>query len=696
MKAYQALLPMLCLGLSAVAQHDSVDLHTGLREVVVTGLTGDTKLKETATPMSVISNRALRQTAATNLIDALSRQPGLSQVSTGAGISKPIIRGLGYNRVVVVNGGVRQEGQQWGDEHGIEADADNVAAVEILKGPASLMYGSDAMAGVLILRQPHPLVEGEVRANVGAEYHTNNGLKGYTVGAAGNQGGWVWNAHWASKAAHAYRNAYDGYVPGSQFAQQSTSAMIGRDGTWGHSHLTVDHFYFTPSIVEGERDSTTGQLLPSDDGVSYAHGLPYQRVSHTKAVWENDIATRQGRLRAVVGYQQNRRREYEEAPDLYGLYLRLHTVNYDVRWQSSLGAWSTAVGMGGMWQRSENLGEEFLVPDYGLFDVGAYATAQREWQRWTFSGGLRVDRRNLQAQALEEEGVLRFNDLTRHFEALTGSAGAVFHLLPQLDLRFNVARGFRSPSISELSSNGIHEGTLHYELGNANLKAEYSRQVDVGVDWSRGIVSARLSLFANHIDNFIFSHRVDTVLVPGRLTYRYDAGQARLMGMEAVVDIHPTADWHVGSSFSLVDAQLMDQPADRRYLPLTPAPRWTADAKYYLPFASDCSPFLVVELEHNFRQSHVYSADDTETPTPAYTLLNLSAGFNLMLRGQKVAEIVLVANNLTDCAYQHHLSRLKYTEVNPVTGRRGVYNMGRNVMLRVTVPLQLRRQPPTE
>ena len=190
MKKTIFILSLLCIGITATAQEhhkhhhhehpsDSTDVffrHLKLNELVVTGVTGDTKLKNSTAPISIVSGKELRQTTSTNIIDAIAKQPGVAQITTGSGISKPIIRGLGYNRIIVMNEGIRQEGQQWGDEHGIEIDGQNVGSVEILKGPASLMYGSDAMAGVLILHGAPILPEGEMKATFSTEYQTNNGL----------------------------------------------------------------------------------------------------------------------------------------------------------------------------------------------------------------------------------------------------------------------------------------------------------------------------------------------------------------------------------------------------------------------------------------------------------------------------------------------------------------------------------------
>ena len=305
MKTSYVMLSLLCCAMTMTAQNhrmgndgrqaaDSTDVfyqHLQLNEVMVTGVTGDTKLKHSTTPISVVTGKELRQTSSTNVIDAVAKQPGMAQVTTGGGISKPIIRGLGYNRIIVMNEGVRQEGQQWGDEHGVEVDGNGVGSVEILKGPASLMYGSDAMAGVLILHDAPSPMEGEVRANISTEYQTNNGLFAYSLNGAGNHGGFVWDARFSDKMAHAYKNKYDGYVPGSQFRERAGRLMLGLDKKWGHSHLTWTCFHLTPSIVEGERDEETGELERDETyGLkTYHKTLPFQQVKHYKAVWDNSF-----------------------------------------------------------------------------------------------------------------------------------------------------------------------------------------------------------------------------------------------------------------------------------------------------------------------------------------------------------------------------------------------------------------------
>ena len=721
MKTIYFILPLLCICTAVAAQdsikthhhaEDSTDMfyrHLNLNEVTVTGVTGDTKLKHATAPVSIVSPQVLRATASTNIIDAIAHQPGVSQLTTGGSISKPIIRGLGYNRVVVMSEGVRQEGQQWGDEHGVEVDGSSVNSVEILKGPASLMYGSDAMAGVVILHSKPTLAEGDMRANVSSEYQTNNGLFNYNLSIAGNQHGFVWDARFSDKMAHAYKNKYDGYVPGSQFRERAGRLMLGVDKTWGHSRLTWTAYHLTPGIVEGERNPETGELECSTNNVkTYGKSLPFQQVKHYKLVWDNSLSLSSGYLKAIIGYQQNRRQEFEESADEYELFFKLHTLTYDLRYLThEWDGWKFSTGIGGMYQKSGNEGEEYLIPDYRLFDFGIYATTTKAiGDSWTLNGGVRYDHRRLHGDELIEDGDMRFTDFSRHFNGLTGSIGAVCNINKHFNVRLNLARGFRTPNMSELSSNGVHEGSIRYELGNQQLKAEYSLQADLGIDFTSRYVSAQVALFANRIDNYIFTHRLNQEIEEGYLTYAYTQGDARLLGFEAGIDFHPVHSIHFSNSFSYVDARLMHASADTKYLPFTPAPHWASELKWELFHHSHTTVnhhhttdaahrsllnnlYVAAGLDCYLKQTHIYSADDTETKTPGYALLSLSAGSDIQVKGRKVAELYITADNLLDKAYQNHLSRLKYADVNAATGRRGIFNMGRNITFKIVVPLSL-------
>ena len=694
-------------------KHDSImhqpitESPVKLDEVVVTGLTGYQRLREQPAPVAIVTHRQLETQPSTNIIDAISRQPGVSQVTTGSGISKPVIRGLGYNRVVVVNDGIRQEGQQWGDEHGVEIDAASVHSAEILKGPASLMYGSDAMAGVIVFRGDPIMPLGEMQGNLSTGYQSNSGLFDYSLNFAGNKSGFVWNSRYSGKAAHSYRNAYDGYVYGSAFKEQAFTQMLGYNHSNGHTHLTLDYYHLTPGIVEGERDEVTGALTAPDGftGKGYGTPLPYQQIHHYKAVLDNLWNIGGGNLKFILGYQQNQRQEYEESRDDYGLYLRLHTINYDLRYQlPEFGGWRTAAGINGMWQRSQSLGSEFLIPSYHLFDYGLFATASRKFGGTSLSGGVRYDHRRLHSNAMADteegnsnEASMRFNDFKRSFNGFSASVGLAQVILPGLNAKLNVSTGFRAPNISELASKGEHEGTSRYEIGNADLKPEHSWQIDLGADYTSDVASAELSLFANRISNYIFAEKLvdasgNAVVIDGTPAYKFTSGNARLLGGEARVDVHPIAGLHIGNSFSYVNSVQLNQPADSKYLPLTPAPRWLADVRYEFVCNGKTfdNLFVKVESDCNLRQNHYCAANNTETATPSYTLFNVYAGTDVLLHGKRLFSIYLSCENVTDKAYQNHLSRLKYLDENNATGRVGVYNMGRNFTVKLVVPIDFK------
>ncbi len=655
-----------CLLAVSVKAQDTTDVfnrHLHLEGVVVTGLTGDSKLSETPSPVSVLDANTLRSNASGNIIDAIAREPGVSQISTGGGISKPVIRGLGFNRVVVIADGIRQEGQQWGDEHGVEVDGNAVHSAEVIKGPASLMYGSDALAGVIIFHpEPNP-APGAFTGGFSSEFQSNSGLAAYSLYQGGNRNGVVWNLRFSDKYAHAYRNAADGLVPGTQFRERALTGRVGLNRKWGFSRVTLGYFHLTPGMTEGYEDG----VLEGPTG--YGMELPFQQVRHYKAVWDNTFIAGEGRIKALVGYQQNRRQEFEEDEKEAGLDFRLNTLNYDLKYISKdLDGWMLAAGIGGMYQESDNLGEEVLIPAYRLLDAGLFATATKAMDKFHFSGGIRGDLRALHSLAR----IGKFDDFSRRYFGLTGSAGIVYSPMDNLNIRANVARGFRAPNLSELGSNGVHEGTVRYECGNPDLKPEFSLQGDLGADFATKHLSLVAALFCNRIDHYIFAGRTDQV-ADGFAVYRYTAAGALLYGGEIALDVHPVHRLHLETRFSYVRGTF-----DGGDLPLMPAPRLGGEVKWELSHDGKVfnNSYIAFRVDHNWAQNHFLPG--TETATPAHTLLGLTAATDILVRDRRIATLSLIADNLTDAVYVDHLSRLKYV---------GIRNPGRNFTVKLEVPI---------
>ena len=218
-------------------------------EVVVTGVTGATKLKKVPFAVSVMCKEDFFQNTSSNIIESLTKIGGVSTLGTGPAISKPVIRGLSYNRVLTINDGVRQEGQQWGDEHGIEVDEASVNKIEILKGPASIIYGSDAMAGVVNIITNVPVPVNSIKANVSSNYQSNNNLRTINGNVGANHNGFSWNLYSSNKAAADYRNKYDGRVFNSKFRENNVGGYVGYNTNWGYSHLVFSNFNLKAGLV---------------------------------------------------------------------------------------------------------------------------------------------------------------------------------------------------------------------------------------------------------------------------------------------------------------------------------------------------------------------------------------------------------------------------------------------------------------
>lgn len=686
--------------------------------VTVTGVASATKVKQSAQPVSIVKRSELLQTSSTNIIDALGKMvPGVSGISTGPAVSKPVIRGLGYNRVVTVHDGVRQEGQQWGDEHGIEIDEYSIQKVEVLKGPASLFYGSDAMAGVIHIITNVPVEQGTLKGNLLGSYTDNNGMWGGSGNLAGHlKNGFNWNVYGSSKSAADYSNKYDGKVLNSRFYEKNFGGYVGINKSWGYSHLLVSSFNQKLGVVEGARDSVTGQFLAYPESAqahiatqqeqdSRSMMTPYQQINHFKIASDNNFSVGRDRIALNIGYQRNKRREFgdPDAPNTPGLYFDLQTINYSLQYNmAEKNGWKTSLGTTGMYQQNRNLAQEALIPAYNQFDAGLFVYSKKTFgDNLTLSGGLRGDIRTVKGFAYSDAGVLKFASFDKNFSNLSGSIGIGYNVNEDVTLKFNLARGFRAPSVSELSSNGAHEGTNRYEYGDRNLQTETSFQADAGIEVNKQHFSFAFNAFYNNIQHYIFYSKLSSVhggdsLVnlngEDLMAFQFRQAAATLVGFEVKFDLHPhPLDWlHFENSFSMVAGHFNQYFEGTNRLPFIPAPKFSSELRGDFRKAGNDSRnlYVKVDMDYTSMQDRIFSAYNTETVTPAYTLFNVGAGTEIISKGKVLFSVHVAVNNITDVAYQNHLSRLKYTDVNTVTGRMGVFNMGRNLNVKINVPLE--------
>jgi iron complex outermembrane receptor protein len=714
--------------------------HIDIHEIVITGTSRSMEVRKDPVPIITVDKKYMDQHLSTNIIDALARVPGVNAVTTGPNVSKPFIRGLGYNRILTLYDGVRQEGQQWGDEHGIEIDQFAIDRIEVIKGPASLTYGSDALGGVVNLLPSLPVPEGTVKGSVVSNYHTNNRQYALSTDIGGTKNGINWGGRITHKAAMNYQNKYDGRVYGTGFQETDVNAFAGINRHWGYSHLGFSLFDAIQEIPDGTRDSATRkftkqiseadtvrQIVSDGELNSYKISALHQRVQHYRLYSSNNFILGSSKLALKLGYQQSIRREFNHPlqQDIAGLYLFLQTYTYDAKFSlPEWHQWESTIGVNGMFQLNSDKGTRFIIPEYSLFDFGPFVYVKRAFHKLDLSGGFRYDNRffnnsemytktdpatgfETQVSKVNMLSATRvFSNYKHTFSGASGSIGATYNFNSKFLIKVNVARGFRAPNIAEISANGVHPGTNIYQLGNPNFLPEFSLQEDIGLAFSSDHVSGNLSLFNNDISNYIYNQKVlnsqkkDSIIVQGNQTFQFQAAKAQLYGAEFSLDIHPhPLDWlHFENAISLVyglNKGVNGIPLNdsTKYLPNIPPLHTNSELRVDIKKIGNrlATLYIKVGFEYYATQNRAYLANNTETPTNGYVLMNAGIGTDVKKKsGTKLFSIHLLVNNLLDAAYQSNLSRLKYFEKYPsnTSGRSGIYNMGRNFGVKVIIPFR--------
>jgi len=608
--------------------------------------------------------KTLEQKGASTLIDALATIPGVSQVSTGTSIGKPVIRGLTGNRVLVYSQGVRLENQQFGDEHGLGLNDSGVESVEVIKGPASLLYGSDALGGVLYFNPEKFANAHDFKADVSQKFFSN------TLGSETSFGAKTSSENWKFLARGAYDTHADYKIPAcdrvtnSRYDETDLKAGIG----YSKSNFSSVFRYNFNLLNLGIPGNGIAQQTTSHDP-----DFPRQKVYNQIFSLHNSLFLNQATLEADFGYIANDRSEFEESATP-SLHMKLHTLNYDLKYHfPKWGNWETIVGAQGMYQTNANFGTEFLIPDATVFDSGIFATGNYTWDKQALQAGIRYDNRQIvgNGHGFEgEEGY--FKAIDRSFDSFNAALGYKTDLGDKSVLRLNLASGFRAPNLAELTSNGVHEGTNRYEIGSASLINEQNVQADLNLEWKSKHVELFLNGFYNHISHYIYA-APSGEFIDGFNVYRYVQNDAMLYGGEAGIHFHPhPLDWlHVESSFSSVTGNR----SNGDYLPLIPANVWTNTVRAEFTYRSWLKEgFARIDVPSTFAQDNV---SGFETASKGYTLLNTGIGGKLVL-GKTAFRISVNGNNLLDKSYIAHLSRLKTD---------GIPNIGRNVSLAFSADL---------
>jgi iron complex outermembrane receptor protein len=609
--------------------------------------------------------KELQQKGTATLIEGLATIPGVSQVSTGTSIGKPVIRGLSGNRVLVYSQGVRMENQQFGDEHGLGLNDAGVESVEVIKGPASLLYGSDALGGVLYFNPEKFADANTFKANFSQKLFSNTLGSNSSLGLKTSTENWKFLARGSYNTHSDYRISGGDRVTNTRYNETDFKTGIGYSNSSFSSVLRYNYNKLDLGIPE---DGIAAQSSSKNTA------FPRQGVFNHLLSFNSIIYLKDSKLDVDLGYVANDRSEFEDS-DIAGLKMKLKTFNYDAKYHlPKMGKLESILGIQGMHQTNVNSGEEYLIPDAITNDFGVFGTINYEWDNNSaLQAGLRFDNRKI---STEEHGTIGdegyFKAVDESFDSFNASLGYKTNLADDLTLRLNLASGFRAPNLAELTSNGVHEGTNRYEVGNSDLKTEQNVQSDINLEYNNSHFEFFVNGFYNHINNYIYTSPTGAVLDSNDV-FNYIQDNAMLYGGEIGLHFHPhPLDWlHYETSFETVTGK--KQNGD--FLPLIPANNWNNTIKTEFKIKNWFETgFATLNFATTFNQENV---SGFETQSNGYTLVNLGLGGTVKL-GKTAFDVNLNGNNLFDKRYIAHLSRLKND---------GIPNIGRNIVLGVNFNL---------
>ncbi|QZE13769.1 TonB-dependent receptor [Halosquirtibacter laminarini] len=654
--------------------------HLKIDEVVVSGSTPVLQKQEV---MNVALLKMKDASIQNSLSETIASIPGVTQVTTGAAIGKPTIRGLSGTRIATYTHGIRLENQQWGAEHGLGVDATGIENIEVIKGPASLLYGSDALGGVLYLVDDRFVSSDTMKVEVGSSYNANTrGIDSYGKAYWSGEK-WSFNLSGSQRNHEDYTDGNGNVVNNTRFNTYDVTGKIGyRSKKWSSS-LTYDHLYEQYGINE---DGATG----GERGREMT--APYQPIRTDVVSSENIFYLPTSKIKLNLGYVLNHRQEIEgeeehehgheaeeehheeehegehhEDEEHVGLDMKLQTYTYNAQWVKSYGGVNEwIIGSQGMYQNNENLSEETLIPNTITKNIGLFSTYH--WgvsDRVSLLGGLRYDVQHMDSKL--DDGTHQ----QRTDGAATLSAGVHWSPSDNMSIKTNFSSGYRAPNIYELASNGSHPSANRYEIGNPNLEKEQAYQFDVAVSQQNDHFGWYANPFVNRIQDYIY-------LTPtgqekeGLPVYQYEQSNATLWGGEAGIHYHPhSMHWlHFNSDLSMVYSK--DDEGD--YIALTPATSINNKLAFDIPTKSTVELNLFVAYNYTFKQDRVAAY---ETPTDGYGLVNLGAKGTIHWLHRDF-QLDLSVNNLFDKAYTSHLSRYKDL---------GLLNMGRSVQLGLKIPI---------
>ena len=687
-----------------------------LQEVVVTERRSEAQ--QLLQVQTSLTGPALDATRGQSLGESLKTLPGLYTIQTGPSISKPVIHGLYSNRIVTLNNGVRQEDQQWGSEHAPQIDPFLASRLTVIKGAASIRYGSDAIGGVILVEpKAMPTVPGfggELNV-VGGTNGRQGTLSGYVEQALTRVAGLSWRLQGTLKRV-GYAKTPNYYLENSSYHENNVSGTLSYSRHRIGAEVFYSQFYTKVGLFSGAQVGSLADFYAAiarseplrQPAFSYALNRPYQQVQHNllkvRAFMRSD---RWGTLTATVARQQNLRREYDVLafsrstdPELY---LKLVTQTADLVWEHSpvktvdgetrhIGRFSGSVGFNGITQGNVRR-FLFLIPNYRNYGAGLFAIERYVRNHWTVEAGIRYDYRWLRAFFLDQS-TNTVTARTRNWRNPTGSLGVTYQVNSELSVSGNLSTAWRAPNVSDLYSDGLHQSAVAYERGNPNLKPEQAYNTNVSIEYTGQRLYLDLSLYANRIENYIYLKPDSVPIVRQRgvfPAYSYHQVEATFRGVDATIRYKLTNRLTFTSKTSLLFAY---DHTNHDYLVYIPPNRTDNGLRYELgtrnvtDLKRISGLFLSLTNQYVARQNRVPTVaqqqengqivftGDFASPPAAYALVGAEIGFSWRVNRQSV-NVILTGTNLLNRTYRDYLDRFRYFADEP----------GRMVMLILKWPL---------
>jgi len=652
--------------------------------------------ERTATIESSLIGKDLAATQGVSLGEGLKKITGITSLNTGSGISKPVIHGLHSNRILILNNGVRQEGQQWGSEHAPEIDPFIAGKLTVIKGASTVRYGADAIAGVILVEPKgfpkNPGITSEVNA-VGM----SNGLQGMVSavaegtsqkisGLSGRVQGTLKRSGNVSSPRYYLKNT------GSEECNYSFSAA------YSEKRIGIEIFYsqfntrigiFSASHIGNLTDlqrALTAEVPLEQAGFSYTIDKPYQMIEHELFKTEVNFHAREnGRFSLVYARQYNLRNEYDKhkalndsiaSLNLPELHLEITTHTIDLTWeQKNRVPFQSQLGVTGMKQGNTYEGR-FFIPNFLNEGIGAFGISKWQKDKLQVEAGARYELRHLQIYRYKQNALLMPEHI---YNNLSGSVGATYKLNENLALTANAASAWRPPQASELYSNGLHHGAAAVEIGDEDLLPEKAWCFIGSLNYQGNQNSLEVSPYFNYIRDFInlTPQLPPTLTIRGAFpTFYYKQVNASFKGIDVSFSLSIFEYLQIKTRTSILRAvnettheYLIQMPADKYETTLEH--KWK-DRKHIR------ETFLSATLLYTNKQWRVPADSDFASPPQAYTLLSVNVSTQLHI-GKQVIELGMTISNLLNTTYRDYMNRFRYY----------TDDMGRNISIRIKIPMVL-------